>query len=199
MAGSSTHLAFTVACMLLASACSTRGGYDPIPETSERLVVTPKALAVLAQPGAFSALPAQITFGATNGRSALYLQFPPEWRAHGSPRKAYLTLEPLAGEAVQGELVRVEAWRVRAAWFPADLRSWSDKPELAPPYASATTSSSPARPLRIDVTELLRFAANNPELDQGIALIASGGSGHGASFTTGIGGGAAPRLEVYSR
>jgi hypothetical protein len=154
---------------------------------------------VLTRAETSSGLPAQITFGGPSGRSALYLQFPPEWRAHGAPLRAYLTLEPLAGEAPEAEPVRVEAWRVRSAWLPAELRSWSDKPELAPPYASAITSSSPARPLRIDVTELLRFAANNPELDQGIALVGRAGNGHGASFATGISGGTAPQLEVYSR
>jgi hypothetical protein len=60
-------------------------------------------------------------------------------------------------------------------------------------------SSSPPKPLRIDVSELLRFATENPELDHGIALIASGGSGAGATFSTGMDGGAAPRLEVYFR
>jgi len=32
-----------------------------------------------------------------------------------------------------------------------------------------------------------------------MAVLAHGGSGHGASFATGMSGGAAPRLEVYTR
>ena len=107
MAGSSRHLTFTLACMLSVGACGTRGSYDPIPEASQRLVVTPQALAVLTQQQTFFALPAEITFGGPGGRSALYLLFPPEWRAHGAPLKAYLALEPLVGEAVQREPARV--------------------------------------------------------------------------------------------
>jgi hypothetical protein len=199
MAASTTQFASALACSLLAGACGAHASYDPIPETSERVVETPSALAVLAQGTAFSGLPAEITFGDPRGPSALFLQFPAEWRAHGAPRKAYLALEPLAGQATEAEPVRVEAWRVRSGWRAKDLQRWSDKPELAPPYASATTSSSPARPLRVDVTALLRFAADHPDLDRGIALISWSGSGHGASFTTGISGGAAPQLEVYLR
>ena len=97
------------------------------------------------------------------------------------------------------EPVRVEVRRVRSRWQPGALHAWSDKPELAPPYATAVISSSPARTLRINITELLRFAANNPDLDEGLALIAPSGTGHGATFSTGMSGGAAPRLEVYTR
>jgi hypothetical protein len=59
--------------------------------------------------------------------------------------------------------------------------------------------SSPARDLRIDVTELVRFALANPTQNFGIALLGHGGSGHGASFATGMSTGAAPRLEIYAR
>ena len=51
--------------------------------------------------------------------------------------------------------------------------------------------------LRIDVTEIVRYLAAHPESDRGIALVASSGDGYGASFSTGAGGGRAPRLEVY--
>ncbi|HEY3667476.1 MAG TPA: hypothetical protein VGL19_15825, partial [Polyangiaceae bacterium] len=79
------------------------------------------------------------------------------------------------------------------------LVSWSDKPELGPPYARARVESSSATQQRIDVTELVRFAAKHPELDFGIAVLGRTGSGHGTTFSTGIGGGLAPRLEVYAR
>jgi hypothetical protein len=193
------HLLTTFACVLLCAACGSGANYDPIPVASQRWVQTPSELAVLTQEQAQSGLPGAVTFGAASGRSAIFLRFPPEWRARGVPLRAFLALEPRAGTAVEAELVRVEAWRVRSAWQPSALHTWSDKPELAPPYVSALASSSPARTLRLDVTELARFLARNPELDQGIALIASGGSGRGASFATGMSGGVAPRLEVYSR
>lgn len=168
-------------------------------ETSVRLVETPSAIAVLSQARTEAGLPGAITFGDPRGRSALFLRFPSSWRARGTPLRAFLVLEPRVGSAPDPEPISVEAWRVRARWQSSALHDWSDKPELAPPYARATASGSPARELRIDVTALLRFAADNPALDHGIALLATSGDGHGVSFATGIDGGAAPRLEVYTR
>ena len=40
----------------------------------------------------------QVTFGASFGRSALYLQFGPEWRAKGAPLKGFLALSAREGE-----------------------------------------------------------------------------------------------------
>ena len=193
------QLALLCCCLLLGAGCGTKPGLSALPDTSQRFVATPSALAVLSQSRSWSGLPGDVTFGDPDGRSALYLQFAPEWRARGAPLKGYLTLEPRLGATPDAEFVRIEVWRVRAPWQPGALHTWSDKPELAPPYVSAVISSSPARTLRLDISELLRFLAKNPALDQGIALIARRGDGHGASFATGISGGAAPRLEVYTR
>jgi hypothetical protein len=193
------QLALLYSCLLLGAGCGTKPGLSAIPDTSQRFVATPSALAVLRQSRSLSGLPGDITFGDPNGSSALYLQFAPEWRARGAPLKGFLTLEPRLGATPDPESVRIEVWRVRSPWQPGALHTWSDKPELAPPYVSALISSSPARTLRLDISELLRFLAKNPALDQGIALIARRGDGHGASFATGISGGVAPRLEVYTR
>jgi hypothetical protein len=169
-----------------------------MPEQSRRLVMTPSGIAVLAQGRSFSGLPGEIIFGDPGGRSALYLQFPAEFRANGAPLRAFLTLDARTEAPPESQPTQVEAWRVRSAWQASALHAWSDKPELAPPYVRAA-AVSPSRTLRIDVTEILRFAANNPELDHGIALIASGSDGPGARFSTGMDGDAAPRLEVYTR
>lgn len=191
------RLIFGLFAMLLVS-CSAHPN-APIPVASERAVITPSGLAVLASGQSYEGVPGAVAFGSTHGRSALYLSFPAEWRAHGAPLRAFIALEPQTDAPPLEEPIRIEAWRIRNDWHPDALHDWSDKPELAPPYASATIPSSPAGTLRIDVTELIRFAANNPELDHGIALIAKGGSGHGAAFATGINGGTPPRLEIYSR
>lgn len=166
---------------------------------SKRLVFTPTRIAELTQTSDSAALPAEITFGSSRGRSALYLQFPADFAAYGTQLKAYLTLSPRAAASTDASPVVVEAWRVNAAWRAAELHAWSDKPPLAPPYASQEFSGSPAHELRIDVTPLVRFAAQNPTRNFGLAIIGRGGSGHGASFATGISAGNAPRLEVYVR
>ncbi len=166
---------------------------------STRFVSTPTRISALSQAYDSAALPAQVTFGGSHGRSALYLQFPTDFAGRGTPVKAFITLSARADASPDAAPVVVEAWRVNAPWQPAELRAWSDKPPLAPPFANEKTSASPARALRIDVTELVRFAAQNPAQDFGIALLARGGSGHGVSFATGISAGDAPRLEVYLR
>jgi len=185
-------------CLIGGAACAHRSP-AALTATSARSVETPTAIAVLSQARTESGLPGEITFGGPRGRSALFLRFPSSFRAQGAPLRAYLVLEPRIGAPPDSEPISIEAWRVRSRWQSSALHDWSDKPELAPPYARAVASGSPARELRIDVTALLRFAADNPALDQGIALIATGGDGHGVSFATGIDGGAAPRLEVYAR
>lgn len=180
------------------ASCSARPS-APIPVTSERAVLLPNGMAVLASGQSYDGIPSAITFGSTSGRSALYLRFPAEWRSGSTPRRAFIALDPRADASPLAEPVRIEAWRVQNDWRPEALHRWSDKPELAPPYAATTISPSASGTVRIDVTELLGFAANNPELDHGIALIATGGRGHGAAFATGMNGGNAPRLEIYSR
>ncbi|MES1175404.1 MAG: DNRLRE domain-containing protein [Myxococcales bacterium] len=142
-------------------------------------------------------MPERICFGDPFGPSALYLKFPSGWNARGRAVKAFLTLTPSDAAASDASTISVTAWRVRSDWQPGELRTWSDKPELAPPFASRAITSAPPRELRIDVTELARFAAENPERDFGIALVSRGGAGRGAPFATGMAGGVAPRLEVY--
>jgi len=165
----------------------------------ERLVSPPSSMVALAADGAVTGSSGGIHFGGPRGRSALYLKFPSEWRARGAPLQAFIALSPRAGSPPAAAPVTLEAWRIDADWQPQTLQRWSDKPNLAPPYARARITPSPARVVRIDVTELLRFAAQNPERDFGIALIASGSQGPGASFDTGLDGGLAPRLELFLR
>jgi hypothetical protein len=164
-----------------------------------RLVSTPTSIVALTPASHSPALPADINFGGSRGRSALYLKFPADFASYGTAQKAFITLSPRADAAVDATPVAVEAWRVNADWEAADLSTWSDKPPLAPPYSSAEVTAAPARDLRIDVTELVRFAVQNPDLNFGFALLGRGGTGHGASFDTGISAGNAPRLEVYVR
>ena len=165
----------------------------------QRVVSSPSSVAFVSSQREVSGLSGEIRFGGPQGRSALYLKFPTEWRALGIPRQAFLTLSPREGGAVSNSPLTLEAWRVSADWQPHHLHRWSEKPSLAPPYARTTVTSSPARELRIDVTELVRFAAENPERDFGIAVIASGSEGPGASFSSGFAGGVAPQLELYLR
>ena len=186
----------TLATALCLSACTTPSYEAANHPQSTRLVVSPSAIAALCAERETRGLPAEISFGSAFGRSALYLQFAGDWRSLGTPMKATLALSAREGAPVDDTPITLEAWRVNGAWQPDELHRWSDKPALAPPYATVSYRATSARDARIDVTELLRFAAQNPERDFGIALLASGGTGHGASFATGMSGGDTPRLEL---
>lgn len=193
---------FTLA--LLSSSCAHPKFELSKKPVRQRIVSSPSSIAFLSSDRERSGLSGEIRFGGPLGRSALYLKFPNEWRssvrtAEGNPRQAFLTLSPREGSAVSDSPLTLEAWRVSADWQPNQLQRWSAKPSLAPPYARAIVTSSPARELRIDVTELVRFAAENPERDFGIAVIASGSDGPGATFSSGFADGIAPHLEVYLR
>jgi len=162
-----------------------------------RIVSTPSSIAFVSSDRVSAGLGGEIRFGGPRGRSALYLKFPSELRAHGAPRQAFLTLSAREGSAISDIPLALEAWRISADWQPSELQHWFEKPNLAPPYARTRITSSPPRELRLDVTELVRFAAENPERDFGIAVIATGSDGPAASFDTGLAGGTAPRLELF--
>jgi len=186
-----------VSLSLISGGCAQPKSAPSAPPARKRIVSSPSSIAFVSSDRERSGLSGEIRFGGPLGRSALYLKFPTEWRALGTPRQAFLTLSPREGSAVSDSPVTLEAWRINADWQPHQLRHWSAKPSLAPPYARASVTSSPARELRIDVSELVRFAAENPERDFGIAVIASGSDGPGATFSSGFAGGVAPHLELY--
>ena len=177
-------------------ACSPAPRSPSSASHSARFVSTPSSIALLSANHETVALPAEIRFGGPLGRGALYLKFTNHWPS--TPQRAFIALSPREGASL-ADAVTIEAWRINATWEPSTLHGWSDKPELAPPYARAEVSVPPSGDVRIDVTELIRFAAANPERDFGIALLATGNSDHGATFDTGMNGGHAPRLEVYTR
>ncbi len=165
----------------------------------ERWVSGPSSIAQVSSAHRADGMNDEIRFGGPLGRSALYLKFPSEWRTHGSVVQAFLVLSPREASPSSDIPLPLEAWRISANWQPQTLQRWSDKPSLAPPYARMTATASPSRELRIDVTDLLRFAAQNPERDFGIAVVGSGSEGPAQSFSSGLGGGKAPRLELYLR
>ena len=182
----------------LANRCTLLGA-DPVAADTRRLVALPSAMAVIEadQPESDGELPPAITFGSAHGASALYLRFAPLWRGAKSIESAFLVLEPMPGTRRGPNDVEVDVWRVGGAWSPDELE-WLAQPELVPPRARGLARAAPPMPLRIDVTEIVRYFAANERSDHGFALRA--GSGElGASFATGASGGAAPRLELYVR
>jgi hypothetical protein len=163
----------------------------------QRTVAEPVAMAVISAERRGDALPRSVTFGgAAAGKTALYLRFAELDLPGQNIERAYLRLEPETAGAFDTAPVDVEVWRVRRAWTPGDF-DWSSQPTLGPPRARGQAHGR--APLRIDVTELVREAQQNPGRSHGLAVLGKAGEGHGASFSTGVGGEWLPRLEVYVR
>jgi hypothetical protein len=182
----------------LANRCVVAGGI-PVSEDSQRLVLEPTAIAVVSAERSYeTGLPPGVTFGSsTEGAAAIYLRFAPTTTDPLRIQSAFLLLEPLPG-TLPSDDVSVDVWRVRESWKPERL-SWLSQPKLAPPRGEGIARSRPPSTLRIDVTSIVAYLAENGENDFGMALESGSGDGAGASYATGAAGGRTPRLEVYLR
>jgi hypothetical protein len=177
----------------LAARC-TREGATPVEPTSERVVLTPTALA-LASDAVPVALGPSVTLGNTaSAPVALYLLFERRWPP-GSIDSAFLVLEP-SGGALAGPDLELEVWRAERAWKGPGFK-WSEQPGLSPPFSRGIARSAPPMPVRIDVTSQVAFLAAHPARDFGLVLRARSERSPGVTLSTGLGGGAPPRLDVY--
>lgn len=174
----------------LANRCVPLGA-DPVPPRSVRVLLDATEIA-LVQPGASGV----IVLGAATGRSTAYLRFPRAAAPAEQLATAFLLLTPAEGTAGSGERITVEAWRIGERWR-AETLARAHGPLLGPPSSDGVAFSGQLTVLRLDVTALVRRQLEHPEHDHGIALTASSGSGHGASFAVGGAAGPGPRLELY--
>jgi hypothetical protein len=71
------------------------------------------------------------------------------------------------------------------------------RPSIGVPMLAQDTSITPPRPLRVDVTEIVKDWVKHRARYHGVALLASGTSATGACITTGVSFGLGPRLDVY--
>ncbi len=194
---------------LLSSLCLGCAGSNPAPCADptdvsceldpgwQRRVAEPTAMSVVSARAASEALPRAVTFGsAAAGKTALYLLFPELGLPEKDIERAYLRLEPEASGTFDATPVDLEVWRVKQPWQSGAF-SWSSQPALGPPRAQGRALGR--KPLRIDVTELVREAVQHPRRSHGFAVLGGNGDGNGVSFATGVGGQWLPRLEVYSR
>lgn len=124
----------------------------------------------------------------------LYLRFEQSW-LRGRVRAAFLLLEPRSG-GPSGPDVGLEVWRTNRGWAAPGF-SWGEQPGFAPPFARAIGRGAPALPVRVDVTEIVRYFAQHPNHDFGFAVRASEENTTGITLSTGVDGGSAPRLDVY--
>lgn len=170
----------------------------PVGDRSQRVVVFPVDVAAVAEnlPGGGHATLALGGRGA--GGAALFLAF-----EHGLDRDvdveaAYLVVDPAPGAITASTWVEVEVRDVPRAFDGAAV-DWRRRPATGRPAALGRTRGAEGTPLRVDVTELVRDWLRGGQRDGRIALVARADADVGATFSTGLGAGAAPRLEVYLR
>lgn len=182
----------------LANRCVVEGS-EPVAEDSQRSVAHVTEFAVLAQQLDYGGtLPAAMTFGSQHaGTLLVLLRFEPIWRAMGRLEQAFLLLEPMPRARASASSVEIDIWRIEGDWSTGEL-DWMSQPELGHPRASGLARSNGA-PLRVDITHLVDHLNRNPDHDHGIALRASPVGRGGVTYATGVGGGSAPRIELYTR
>jgi hypothetical protein len=144
-------------------------------------------------------VPEAIALGrAAGGSLVVLLRFAATWRDDSEITSAFLVLDPVAGAPPAGRDVTLEVARILEPWR-SETATWGRQPRLSIPEAAAIVRRSPAVPLRIDVTAMVRDWPRRRPDDHGIAILAPGDDPVGAAYSMGISEGAGPRLEVYLR
>jgi len=172
----------------------------PSPVNSRRILLEPTDLAVIASSTASGAeLPDAVALGrAEDGTVELLLRFSAAFREGTEVMSAFVLLEPAPGAQAQATPTSVEMARILEPWQPTTV-SWGRQPRLAIPALASVTPAPPDRPLRVDVTQLVREWKKRMPDDHGIALLVRGNSPVGTPYSTGMSFGHGPRLEVYLR
>lgn len=170
----------------------------PVGDRSRRLVVAPRDVAAAAenlQGGSFATL----TMGSRGaGDAVVLLSFDHGLGREDDVEAAWVVVEPAEGSATASDWIEVEARDVPGRFDGARV-DWARRPATGRPVSSTRTRGAQGTPLRVDVTELVRAWIHGGRRDGRIALVARARADVGATFTTGLGAGAAPRLEVYLR
>ena len=175
---------------------------SPSPTDTQRLLLPPRDVAILTSrgtSGAGSDLPAVLAFGrAGEGSLVVLLHFTATWRDDADVVGAFLLLDPLEGVVPPSNPIPIEVARILDPWSPSTV-SWGRQPRLALPALAAVIRPPAPRPLRINVTEMVRSWKQRRADDHGIALLADGRDPFGSPYSTGVTGGVGPQLEVYVR
>jgi hypothetical protein len=194
---------------LLASSAAACAGRAPAPEDlaqsapidARRELYAPVDLAVVASGDgpARGEVPDRVTFGrAALGTAIVLLRFSPTFQAGANVTGAFLLLAPPASARPATRAVSLETARVLEPWSSGET-TWGRQPRLSVPAASAVVAPGLPRPIRLDVTPLVRAWAAGASDDHGLAVIASGDDPEGLALSMGTVEGVGPRLEVYVR
>lgn len=177
----------------LANRCAAAGG-TPVPRDTERVVLSPVAIALVTGRGAAAPESTTVTLGSDAApESALYLRFGSTYKTGGEVAAAFLLLTPAAGTETTRDDTRLQVKTLVAPWS-ADSLARGIRPAASRPVAEGIARAEPPSLVRIDVTSLVRSFARTP-YDSGMAVAAARAHGPGVTLVTVAEG--APQLEVY--
>jgi hypothetical protein len=186
-----TILALALGAAFAPLGCGARAAAPrPVPERSERSVLSPQRFGWVSTLGDSGALPSAIALGGkTSGSVLVYLEFP-----ELVPGRRLLRAE-LWLDLARRPVAPIELELTRSDDAGARLERWSDQPRARyPRVVAALTGERWGSPL--DVSELLRAPAEPGEPVR-ILVRAEPEALEAALLQTGAAGGRAPRLELY--
>lgn len=170
----------------------------PVGDQTRRVVSFPKDVAAIAETLEGSGHTTLTLGGRGVGDAEILLAFDHRLALDAEIEAAWILLDPAPAATAATDFVEIEARDVPGA-FRGDELDWRRRPTLGRPVSTTRTRGAEGAPLRLDVTDLVRAWLHEGRREGRVALLARGSADLGATFTTGLGVGIGPRLEVYVR
>jgi len=172
----------------------------PVSTKAEMLVFQPEDLAWMSGSGIIGSadLGPTITLGKRGQTETLLMRYSIELEQDARVQRALVVLDPMPDCVRRPGRIALELAHVLSPWRSAQLTR-GNQPRLELPMRLPDAAATPARPLRIDVTEVVRGWAKDRKRFHGLAIIANGTSDTGACYTSGLTWGEGPRLQIYLR
>lgn len=164
-----------------------------VPPESRRVVLPATDIAVLTSKASEPVHVDAIALGrAALGDVVLLLRFDAALGPSVTVESAFVALDPVERAPAPASPIDVSIAAIDVPW-DSDSVSWMRQPTTGVAETVAGNLPRGRTPLRIDVTDLIR----RDGLANGVAIFAKGSDPIGALYSTGLGAGVAPRLELY--
>lgn len=181
----------------IAGRCQAKKGVAAI-QGAERLIVPPVAMA-LSGVAAGQAIGPELVLGRERGGvNKLHLRFEVVLPPGKTLVEAYLLLERTDAVPADPQPIRLHLERILEPWSPATIADGREPPLEDVRAAETLADPRKGRVVRVDARALVR-PTGREEADFGLAVLVDGKTRTGVAFSTGLGEGPPPRLELYVR